>query len=370
MKPMLVDSGQAALNAMKWAKDMGKPFPLVLLDVRMPEMDGYAVAEWINQDSELADTRVIILSSAVEHNDAKRCQELGIAGNLMKPIKKSNLLEAIMNVLGMSLQDRKQPGREPLGKGQESYHMLLAEDNLVNQRLVVRALEKRGHTVVVAKDGIEALAALEKGSFDLILMDVQMPEMDGLEATIAIREGEKTTGAHIPIIAMTAYAMKGDRERCLEAGMDSYIAKPIKVKELYQVIEESLSGPADLEEDPLKEQTIDDLIDKTEVMERVGGDMELLAEMAELFVKDYPRLLSEIQSSIEHGDSATLERSAHTLKGSVGNFAAASAVEAAFRLEKMGRDGDISYANEAYVVLEREVDRLGPALHALIGKKQ
>ena len=369
MKPTSVDSGQAALSAMKRAKDSGELFPLALLDVCMPEMDGYAVAERISQDPELAEVKIIILSSAAEHDAADRCRELGIAARLMKPIRQSSLLDTIMGVLGTTLQSKGRACHIPLGKSQRSLHILLAEDNAVNQRLAVRVLEGRGHTVVVAENGKEAVSALEKESFDLILMDVQMPEMDGLEATAAIREKEKTTGAHIPIIAMTAHAMKGDRERCLEAGMDDYVSKPIKVKELHQVIEGLLSIPADSEKGAPEGQLIDDLINRTEVMERVGGDMELLAEITELFLEDCPKLLSEIQDSIVRRDNAALEHNAHALKGSVSNFAAASAVEAAFKLEKMGSDGDITHADEAYQVLAREIERLEPALSALVGKK-
>ena len=364
MKPALADSGQCALTMMEQAISSGDPFPLALLDVQMPEMDGFELAKRIKQHPKLAKTRIIILSSASQREDAIRCQELGIAARLLKPIKQSSLLDAIVKTMELPSQDeehKSQVSSESLNDGQYPRHILLAEDNAVNQKLAVRILEKHGHTVVVAGNGREALSALERESFDLVLMDVQMPEMDGLEATIAIREKEKITGAHIPIIAMTAHAMKGDRERCLDAGMDGYVAKPIKIAELFETIESMVSTSIEAEADTLH----DDVIDMDEVIERVDGDVELLSEMAKLFLDDCPRLLSQIRESIAHGDSELLERNAHALKGSVGNFSAAPAFEAAYRLEEMGRDGDIAHAEEAYTALEGEIKRLGPVLMTL-----
>ena len=364
MRPTGVDSGQSALSTMKQVAGSGNPFHLMLLDVQMPEMDGFDVAEKVKQDPELAKTRIIILSSSGQHDDAARCQKLGISARLTKPIKQSSLLNAITKVLDTSSQKRELSSQElhsPLGQIDNSFHILLAEDNAVNQKLAVRTLEKRGHTVVVVGDGREAIAALDRESFDLVLMDVQMPEMDGLAATAAIREKEKDTGAHIPIIAMTAHAMKGDRERCLDAGMDGYVAKPIKIAELFETIESMVSTSIEAEADTLH----DDVIDMDEVIERVDGDVELLSEMVELFLDDCPRLLSQIRESIAHHDNKLLERNAHIIKGAVGNFSAAPAFEAAYRLEEMGRDGDISHAEEAYTTLEGELERLEPTLMTL-----
>ncbi len=368
MKPSSVDGGQAALSALRQAKDAGNPFALVLLDMQMPVMDGYTVAERIRQESEIAETKIIMLSSIGEHSDAELHQKLGIAAYLSKPVKQSSLMNTIMEVMIMPSLDKNSPTsgipRAVRESGQD-YHILLAEDNAVNQKLAVRMLEKRGHTVAVANDGREALAALENESFDLVLMDVQMPEMDGFEATAAIREKESATGEHIPIIAMTAHAMKGDRERCLEAGMDDYISKPINVEKLYEIIEAFAPAGGSFEVEVYDEQPVDDVIDRTEVMERVGGDTELLVELIDLFSSDCPRLMSEIHDAIERNDKQALEYVAHTLKGSVGNFSATNAFEAAFRLEKMGREGDTTHAQEAYAVLEREIKRLEPALAAL-----
>jgi two-component system, sensor histidine kinase and response regulator len=232
---------------MAQARVEGDLFPLVLLDAQMPEMDGFTLAERIKQDPGLAGAVVLMLTSADQAGDAARCQALGIAAYLIKPIKQSELLEAILTALGRQPQKEARatlnPHR-PLGEDQRRLRILLAEDNVVNQRLAARLLQKRGHTVTVVPNGKEALAALKWQSFDLVLMDVQMPQMDGFEATAEIRRREESMGAHTPIIAMTAHAMKGDRERCIAAGMDAYIPKPIQPRELFEALESLTQSPA------------------------------------------------------------------------------------------------------------------------------
>jgi signal transduction histidine kinase/DNA-binding response OmpR family regulator len=242
MKPTLVNGGSAALAQLSASREAGDPYNLILTDMHMPDMDGFALVEQIRQRPDLATATIMMLTSAGHRGDAARCQELGVSAYLLKPIRQSELREAVARVLGarehegaiplitrFSLQDAREP---------EAYlSVLLAEDNLVNQRLVVRLLEKRGHRVVVAGTGLEALQALEKGSFDLVLMDVQMPEMDGIEATAVIREREKGSGLHQPVVALTAHAMKGDREKCMAGGMDGYLSKPIRPQELDQLLE-------------------------------------------------------------------------------------------------------------------------------------
>jgi two-component system, sensor histidine kinase and response regulator len=246
MKPQVADSGLAGVAAMQERKLAGATFPLVVLDAHMPGMDGFAVAEEIRKDPAMAGAIVMMLTSAGQRGDGARCRELGIAAYLTKPISQPELLEAILTVLGMSADspDRIQVvTRHTLRENRRSLRILLAEDNKVNQLVAARLLGKRGHDVTIAENGRQALAALDvPGSpgFDLILMDVQMPEMDGFEATGIIREREKFTGAHLPIVAMTANAMKGDKERCLASGMDGYVSKPIDVEELLAVIESVL----------------------------------------------------------------------------------------------------------------------------------
>ena len=233
--PTAVESGARAITALREAQGLGSIFPLILLDAQMPEMDGFALAECIKRNPDWRAATIMMLSSAGQRGDARRCRELGVAAYLTKPVRQGELLDAILTALGTRPIKEAPPvlvTRHSLRENSNHLRILLVEDNAVNQVLAVRLLEKRGHTVVVAGNGKEALAALEKQSFDLVLMDVQMPEMDGFEATIAIREKEKTSGNHVPIIAMTAHAMVGDKERCLEAGMDDYISKPIRPEEL------------------------------------------------------------------------------------------------------------------------------------------
>jgi two-component system, sensor histidine kinase and response regulator len=238
MKPTAVEGGRAALQALEVAKSTGRPFPLILLDGQMPEMDGFALAERIKKDPGLVGATIMMLTSAGHLGDAARCRELGISAYLVKPIRQGELLQAICDVLHLSKQEQGPlVTRHTLREARNRSRVLLAEDNLVNQTLAVRLLEKRGYLVSVAGNGREALTALEKERFDVVLMDIQMPEMDGFEATATIREREKSTGKHIPIIALTAHALKSDQVRCLSAGMDAYISKPIRTNELFATIE-------------------------------------------------------------------------------------------------------------------------------------
>jgi signal transduction histidine kinase/CheY-like chemotaxis protein/ligand-binding sensor domain-containing protein len=244
MKPVAVDSGRLALQALDEGRQSDKPFGLVLLDVHMPEMDGFTVAEHIRQSSHLRQVKIIILTSGGSSGDSARSRELGVSAFLTKPILQAELLESVRTVLAPAQRQRKrQPqAASPAQSGSSAgrfrpLHILLVEDNLVNQALAVRLIQKQGHNVEVANHGREALAMVENSRFDLILMDIEMPEMDGFSATRAIREKEKTNGNHVPIIAMTAHAMSGDEERCLTGGMDGYVSKPIQPHRLFEVIE-------------------------------------------------------------------------------------------------------------------------------------
>ncbi len=241
MKSTSVDDGEKALMELSSALEAGEPYGLILTDMHMPKMDGFTLIERIRQRPELSTAIIMMLTSAGHRGDAARCQELGIAAYLLKPIRQSELREAIARVLGAREQKGPIPliTRYSLGDALEptaQLRVLVAEDNSVNQRLATRLLEKRGHRVTVTANGREAVEALANQTFDLVLMDVQMPEMDGFEATAAIREKEKHNGAHMPIVALTAHAMKGDRERCLAAGMDGYLSKPIRSQELDEIL--------------------------------------------------------------------------------------------------------------------------------------
>jgi CheY-like chemotaxis protein len=238
-----VEEGQQALDALSGARSVGQPFALVLTDMHMPKMDWFTLVEQIRKRPDLATATIMMLTSAGHRGDAARCQELGVAAYLLKPIRQSELREAIARVLGAHAQDGAIPliTRYSLHDGRDvsaSLRVLLAEDNAVNQRLAVRLLEKRGHHVTVVGNGAEAIAVMDNQDFDLVLMDVQMPEMDGLEATAVIRGKEKISAKHQPIIALTAHAMKGDREKCIAGGMDGYLTKPIRPQELDDVLED------------------------------------------------------------------------------------------------------------------------------------
>jgi signal transduction histidine kinase/CheY-like chemotaxis protein len=246
MCPDPASSGLIGLTMMRQAKTAQNPYRLVLLDAQMPEMDGFQVARRIRQDMDLSDAVVMMLSSCDLSEDAARCRELGISRYLVKPVMQPDLMDAILTTLGRAGQPRPVESRESRLNFDKlaGRRILVAEDHPVNRHLVLTILESKELIPIVAGNGMEVLQALDDGPFDLILMDVQMPVMDGLRATQLIREREKSTGGHMPILAMTAGAMKGDRERCLQAGMDGYIAKPVRPDELYQAIADALSGPS------------------------------------------------------------------------------------------------------------------------------
>ncbi len=246
--------------------------------------------------------------------------------------------------------------------------ILLAEDALVNQKVAITLLEKRGHLVDLAINGKEAVAAVDRKPFDLVLMDVEMPEMDGIEATIAIREKEKTTGNHVPIIAMTAHAMKGDRERFLESGMDGYLAKPFDAIRLYEMVE----GIAPTASEPLAtreplptregEPQAVPVLDLDDALERIGGHADILRELVEPFLQECTKLTKEIQQAISNENAVQLERAAHTLKSSLLAFCARPAGQAAQNLEALAREKKLAGAKEAWLALETEIARVLPAL--------
>ena len=366
MKPTLASGGQAALDLLRKALGNDEPFRLVLTDAQMPEMDGFTLAECIRKDSDLAEATIMMLTSGGQRGDAARCRELGVAAYLTKPIRQAELREAILTVLGVRPQPQEKSPlvtRHSLRERRRGLRVLLAEDNAVNQQLAGRLLEKRGHTVVIAPNGRVALEKLEKTNFpgfDVVLMDVQMPEVGGYEATAAIREREKATGDHLPIIAMTAYAMKGDRERCLASGMDGYVSKPLQVEDFFAAIEAAAQAHPARPSPELPQ----DILSKDTLLARVEGDVALLGEMAATFLGECPKYLSDIRQAVASCDSRALQSTAHTLKGSVANFTAHRATQAALRLEMMARDGDLTKSEPALLELEDEIERLKPVLEA------
>jgi signal transduction histidine kinase/CheY-like chemotaxis protein len=242
MNTFAAENGAEAIRQLRAGREAGEPYALILTDMDMPDMDGLSLVETIQRTPDCSTATIMMLTSVSHRGDAARCKELGIAAYLLKPVRQSELREAIARVLDTQLQKAVVPLEtrsqlQDIPKQTGGVRILVAEDNPVNQRVAARLLEKKGHRVIVVSTGREVLSAIEGEPVDLVLMDVQMPELDGLETTAAIRQKEKITGGHLPVYALTAHAMKGDRERCLEAGMDGYISKPIRVEELDELLE-------------------------------------------------------------------------------------------------------------------------------------
>ena len=403
--PTIVEDGRTALAELERAHGAGRTFELVLLDARMPDLDGFAVAERIRHEPALAGVTVMLLTSDVMSGDLARCRTLGVARHLVKPFTPSELLSAVLLALGQSI-DPTTPF-VPVGRDASArrLHVLVAEDNAVNQRVIVRLLEKMGHIPIVTVNGQEAVEAYESRPFDVALMDVQMPVMDGLAATKAIRESEARHPGRrrLRIMALTAYAMRGDRERCLAAGMDDYLTKPVKPEELSAALNRLLddggatansgttpgqssgaSAPsANALPDPSASVQSEDApgrregapaapggaapeagFDLTAALHYVGGDRALLDELLGIFVEDAPVRMDAIRKAIAGGEATELTREAHTLKGALKVIGATTAAGLAQGLEVLARDGNISEADKLSTALEREMDRLMQSLLA------
>ena len=375
MMASLAENGVSALRELQLAYEQGHPFAMVLTDAHMPQMDGFELAERIQRDRRLTHTTVVMLTSAGEPGDAARCRQQQVAEYLTKPVQQMQLWDALQKVMGLNRQAESasrleaQAAWRERGEATSGLRILVADDNPVNQLLATRLLEKRHHQSVVVGNGLEALGTLEKhrdNGFDLILMDVQMPEMSGLEAAAIIREKEKKQGGHIPIIAMTAHALKGDRERCMAAGMDGYISKPIQVQDLYAILDEVAShrGNAMCKQESARENAR--ALDKATALANLGGDENVLAEVAQIFLVECSRLMSEVREAIHRNNSSALEQAAHSMKGSVGAFAARKAYETARRLEELGHEGKLKDAERVFASLEAEIDRLKPEMESLV----
>jgi PAS domain S-box-containing protein len=377
MQPTLAEGGREGLVVMHQAKDVGRTFPLIILDAQMPGMDGFMVVEKLKKDPTLAGCAIMMLTSAGQRGDAARCRELGIAAYLVKPIRQSELLEAILLVLGQPARRKDHPDlvtRHTIREMRRKLRILVAEDNAISRELVVRLLQKQGHTAMAVTTGREAVDLLDKDAAhcDVVLMDVEMPDMDGFRATALIREKEKISRKHIPIIAMTAYAMKGDRERCLAAGMDGYVPKPIRHKDLFEAIQAlvmdvpSIPTPAPPEEPPVE------VLDEALLLSRVDRDPQLLRDLVDLFLEECPRLVDEIRVALDSKDAKAVQRGAHSLKGCAGNLAAKMAAETALKLERLAQAGDLVRAESVLSELKSQLACLEPALLAVraeVGKK-
>lgn len=341
-KAVPAEAGDAiqALARIQEAASLGTPFAVVLVDVQMPGMDGFSLVEKLRSIHGQNAPAVVLLTSAGQRGDAVRCRALNIAAYLTKPVSRGELQHAILQVIGKpapSAQKQlvtRHTLREDLGK----LVILLAEDNLVNQRLAVALLQKEGHRVVVASDGEEALQKAASNPFDVILMDIQMPGLSGLDVTTKIRQQEQSTQLHIPIIAMTAHAMQGDRERCLEAGMDGYVSKPIRRNELFEEIRRVL-GPR-VSPKPEPETAPSEDLDFARIEDRLGGDMDLLRELVQIFEAETPAETAQLKQAIERRDVRTAERLAHKIKGAASVFGSACSVDLAQRIETRSAASD------------------------------
>jgi signal transduction histidine kinase/CheY-like chemotaxis protein len=382
------DGAGAALAVLRAAQVSTEPFRLVLSDALMPEVDGLALAREIAQDPALAGTSLILLTSAGAEAARAGDGAARITACLTKPVKQSDLLDAIGVALGAPLvrwggprsagrtkargrrlqnhreikevREKDLAPRSPRSPCESSvlpYRILVAEDNATNRKLAVTLLTQEGHTVVAAEDGREAVERAISEAFDLVLMDVQMPEMGGLDATRAIRAHEQATGAHVPIVAMTAHAMAGDRERCLEAGMDAYVAKPIRPDELLSVVRSLCGGTGS------HDAALD--FDATALLAGFGGSRRVLGEVIDVFLEDSPRLVAEVRRAAERGDAAALAGAAHTLRGSIGLFARTGVYDTVLRLEQAARQRELTGVGQTCGALETDMVRLRGALGAL-----
>ncbi|MRR50903.1 MAG: response regulator [Rhodocyclaceae bacterium] len=379
MRPTLVADGDAALAAVRQANAAGTPFRLVLLDGQMPEADGFSIADALRHEAGAEATpTVMMLTSAGTRGDAERCRQLGIAAYLLKPVGQSDLLDAIMLALGATERSLDEGhGQQPLvtrhtlRENRRQLSVLLTEDNPVNQKLAIRVLEKLGHQVRVANNGAEAVAAVSSAErpYDVILMDVQMPVLGGFEATAEIRRLEAATGRHTPIVAMTAHALEGDRQKCLDAGMDGYVSKPIQTPALVAALNAAVGDDAGSAMEPAEIDMPSSLpvIDRATVLENLGDDLELFHQIIAIFLDDTPPKIDALREALATRDAAQLHSIGHTLKGSIANFGAPRATEAARVLENAAKLGDLAHVTEQVAELVAATEELCAALRKEIG---
>ncbi len=366
MEVVSATSGAEALELLDEAHRQGEPVELALLDCHMPEMSGFELAERIRADPRFESLVLVALTASGRPGDGARCEALGIASYLLKPLAPAELREALLLTLQSDEDDSRETElvtRHSLREARLRLDVLVAEDNSVNQRLARHVLERFGHQVTIVKNGREAVEAIEANDFDLVLMDVQMPEMDGLTATREIRKRESETGKRVPIIAVTAHAMDGDRDRFLDAGMDDYISKPISRERLREVLRE-LEGIRPSAVSPLPDigSRATPILDVDSLRDRTEGDITLLRTLLTVFEADRIQLIQDVDASAEAMDFATLERAAHTLKGAVAVFGGEEARATAALLEEAAREKRSDDVEHLRPALAASVERLSARL--------
>ncbi len=386
------DSGPAAMEVLARAVAQDDPFVVVVADVEMPLMDGLEMTWWIRQNPSYDSAIILLLPAQARPEDVARGRELGVGAYVTKPVKQGHLLEALLKSLsGRTMRTTSMLPVVQVPDKKERLRILVAEDTPINQQVVTQMLGRQGHEVTVVENGLEAVEALENQTYDLVLMDLQMPRMGGFEATAIIRQREAETGRRVPIVAATAHAMAGDEERCLEAGMDGYISKPFRMATLLEVVETYGRGGGrdhvDDHEDecgPEREQPGDcfshpehdhvhvhvhedgDVFEADKVLDQLDGDTELLRDMVEILSADAPVMLDAVARAVADKDSERLRKTAHKLKGSLGYFHPRCAAALARELEDMGRQGELDGAEERLESLRREVALLQHALEEFI----
>ncbi|MEJ2099604.1 MAG: response regulator [Desulfobacterales bacterium] len=338
---------------------------LVLVDSDMPGSDGFALASWI-KDQKLEHLRLIMMLTFPYLKRKTEFKQLGVKTSVIKPFNPTELSDAIQVALDKKMPAARRPQKMVEAKPKtvvRSLKILVAEDTPFNQTCILRLLEKNGFKAILVENGQQAVEMFNPDTIDIILMDVQMPEMDGFEATRKIRKIEEQNGGHIPIIAMTAYATEGDRERCLAAGMDDYVSKPISAVKLFKAIEALIPAEKSVES---TDGHKDVLPNKDNLVKSFENDRGLFKELVEIFVKDYPQMLDTLRTSLKALDAQTFSRTAHSLKGMLRNFQAEAAADTAFDLEKKGKQGELDGTDQILENLAAQLDEVAQKLKQLI----
>ncbi len=365
MNPTTTSGGALALQALADAAEEDDEYQLVISDVNMPEMDGLMLAKAIVEKSLLHPGCVIMLTSGARPGDSAELLQIGVTLHLLKPAKQSEMYDAIVSSLsttGVKPPERQEKTKElpETTPSLQELRILLAEDNVVNQKLAIGILGKLGHRITVANNGKEALEQIEKSPFDLVLMDVQMPEMDGLEATRELRRREARTLTHLPVVAMTAHAMKGDREHCLAAGMDDYLTKPIRLQDvadkLAELFENSPPEPAANTTTIETSNNFDDPIHWPTVLVNAGDDQELVNDLVQIFLTEAPNLFSQLNEAANRNDAAAVSAAAHSLKGSCLFLNPIKTTTCAEKIENLSASGDITAVRPMIDELQQYLD--------------